>query len=76
MFITRPSNTGYRNIQITHGIAPIVMNDIFRKRSMPSNTRNFSGFETKNIETVHYGLETIVYLDWKTWEFLSQKVKD
>ena len=29
---------------------------------MSYNTRNSSGFETRNIKTAHYGLETIVYL--------------
>ena len=52
------------------------MNDIFRKRNMYDNTRNSSGFETRNIETVHYGSETIVYLGTKIRDFVPQKIKD
>ena len=51
--------------KVQHGIAPDIMNDIFRKRNITNKTRNSSGLETRNIKTVHYGSETIVYLGTK-----------
>ena len=38
-------------------------------------TRNSSVFKTRNIKTVHYGLKTTVYVDWKIWELVSQRWK-
>ena len=51
--------------KVQHGIGPDIMNDIFRKRNVSYNTRYskyHTGFEAKNIKTVHYGSETIAYL--------------
>ena len=51
------------------------MNEILDRRNMTYNIRNYSGFETT--KNVHYGSETIVYLNPKTWgDFVSQKIKD
>ena len=47
---------------VQHGIVHDIMNDIFRKRNVTYITKNSSGFETRNIKTVHYELETIAYL--------------
>ena len=53
------------------------MNEILDRRNMTYNIRNYSGFETTNIKNVHYGSETIVYLNPKTWgDFVPQKIKD
>ena len=53
------------------------MNDILDKRNMTYNTRNSSGFETRNIKNVRYGSETIAYLNPKTWgDLVPQKIKD
>ena len=41
--------------KVQHGISPDIMNDIFRKRNITYSTKNSSGFETRNIKTVHYG---------------------
>lgn len=41
-----------------------------------TKTRNSSVFKTRNIKTVHYGLKTTVYVDWKIWELVSQKMED
>ena len=41
--------------ELQYGIAPGIMNDVFRKRNITYSTRISSGFETRNIKTVHYG---------------------
>ena len=43
-------------------IVPNNMNDIFGERHMSYNTRNSSGFQTKNIKSFHYVLETMLHL--------------
>lgn len=47
--------------KLKHGIAPDIMNGIFRKRSTSSNTRNPSSFETRNFKTVYYESEKVAY---------------
>ena len=37
--------------ELQYGIAPGIMNDIFRKRNITYSTRISSGFETRNIKT-------------------------
>ena len=40
---------------IDHGLAPELMNDIFKKRNVTYNFRKNSTFETRNIKFVYYG---------------------
>ena len=46
------------------------------KETLPTNTRNSSGFEAKNMRTVHCGSETIAYLGPKILDLVPQKIKD
>lgn len=50
------------------------MTDIFRKWTKTYNSRNSTGFETRNIKTVHYGFEIIVPLH--PIRLAHQKIKD
>ena len=50
------------------------MIDIFRKWTKTYNSRNSTGFETRNIKTVHYGFEIIVPLH--PIRLAHQKIKD
>ena len=52
------------------------MNDIFRKKNTTYNTKNSSGFKTRNVKFVHYEFETIAYLGHKIWDRVPQKIKD
>ena len=61
--------------KLRHGIAPDIMNDIFRKRSTSSNTRNPSSFETRNFKTVYYELEKFTYLAPKIRKLAPQMTK-
>ena len=61
--------------KLRHGIAPDIMNDIFRKRSTSSNTRNPSSFETRNFKTVYYELEKVTYLAPKIRKLAPQMTK-
>ena len=46
------------------------------KETLPTNTRNSSGFEVKNMRTVHCGSETIAYLGPKILDLVPRKIKD
>ena len=61
--------------KVKYGIAPDIMNGIFRKRHTSGNTRNPSSFETRNIKTVYYGSETVAYLASKIRKRAPQMTK-
>ena len=61
--------------KVPHGLAPELMNDIFKKRNVTYNFRKKSTFETRNIESVYYGSETS-FLDPKIWKRLPSNIKD
>ena len=62
--------------KVQHGIAPGIMNDLFRKRNMSYNIRNSSRLETDNTKTVHYRSEAIAYLGAQIWDLVLHKIKD
>ena len=74
----------HRNLQVLatelykvhHGLVPELMNDIFKKRNVTYNFRKNSTFETRNINSIYYGSETISFLDAKIWERLPSNIKD
>ena len=74
----------HRNLQVLatelykvhHGLAPELMNNIFKKRNVTYNFRKNSTFETRNIKSVYYGFETISFLGPKIWELLPSNNKD
>ena len=74
----------HRNLQVLatelykvhHGLAPELMNDIFKKRNVTYNFRKNSTFETRNIKSVYYGSETISFLGPKIWELLPSNIKN
>ena len=74
----------HRNLQVLatelykvrHGLAPELINDIFKKRNVTYNFRKNSTFETRNIKSVYYGSETISFIGPKIWDFLPNNNKD
>ena len=62
--------------KVHHGLAPELMNDIFKKRNVTYNFRKNSTFETRNIKSVYYGSETISFIGPKIWELLPSNIKD
>ena len=53
-----------------------LLNDISEKKDVAHSFRNNSTFETKNIKSVYYGLETISFLRPKIWELLPSNITD
>ena len=74
----------HRNLQVLatelykvhNGLAPELMNNIFKKRNVTYYFRNISTFETRNIKPVYYGSETISFVGPKIWELLPCSIKD
>ena len=74
----------HRNLQVLaresykvdHGLAPELMNNIFKKRNVTYNFRKNSTFETRNINSVYYGSQTISFLGPEVWELLPSNIKD
>ena len=74
----------HRNLQVLatelykvhHGLAAEPMNDIFKIRNVTYNFTKNSTFETKNIKSVYYGLETVSFICLKIWELLPSNMKD
>ena len=44
------------------GIAPVIMNDVFRIRKNDYNTRKADEFQSHCVKAVHYGTETVSFL--------------
>ena len=82
--IDKSVTTHRRNLQVLatelykvrHGLAPKLMNDIFKKRNVTYNFRKNSTFEIRNIKSIYYGSETISFLDPKMWKLLPSNFKD
>ena len=57
------------------GIAPVIMNDVFRIRRNDYNTRKADEFQSHCVKTVHYGTETVSVLGPKLWSVLPNEYK-
>ena len=51
------------------------MQDIFETKSNYYNTRNAPTFSSRNIKTVRYGFQTILYMARKIWDLVPKKKK-
>ena len=63
--------------KVHHGLAPKVMNGIFKKIVMTYNFKSNSTFETRNIKSIYYGSETInnIFLAPKIWKLWLINIK-
>ena len=70
----------HRNLQVLAteiykwktGIAPAIMNDIFKERHIKYSLRQFNGMEVNNVRTVNYGTETIRYRAPQIWSIVPE----
>ena len=61
--------------KIVNGIAPPIMNSLLTFHLNQHNFRNFQELSTKKRNTVNYGLETVTYRGFMTWEKLPSEYK-
>ena len=62
--------------KVHHGLAPELMNNIFKKINLTYYFRNNSTFETRSTKSVYYGSETIFFVGPIIWELLPSNIKD
>ena len=73
----------YRNIQVLcteifkvkNNLSPDVMNNVFKFKKIEYNIRRKTTFESQNIRTEHFGIETLSYLGSKIWEQVPEDIK-
>ena len=73
----------YRNIQllcieifkVRHQLSPDIMNNVFKFKQSMYNLRRKTIFESSNIRTEHFGIETLSYLGSKIWEQVPEEIK-
>ena len=74
----------HRNIQILateiykfmHNLSPKIMGEVFKLNDSKRNLRVGPSFASKNIRTVHYGLQSISYLAPRIWILVPKIVKE
>ena len=57
------------------GIAPAIMNDVFRIRKSDYNTQKADQLQSHCVKTVHYGTGTVSFLGLKLWSILPNEYK-
>ena len=74
----------HRNIQILateiykfmHNLSPQIMSGVFKLNDSKHNLRVDPTFASKNIRTVHYGLQSICYLAPRIWTLVPKNIKE
>ena len=62
--------------KVKNGIAPDIMNDIFELQNPSYNLRSSCNqFRRENVQTVHYGIQSVRYLGPKIWELVPNDIK-
>ena len=51
------------------------MNNVFKFKKIEYNIRRKTTFESQNIRTEHFGIETLSYLGSKIWEQVPEDIK-
>ena len=62
--------------KVVNGVAPLLMNHLFRLHCNTHSIRNFLEFFTENRKTVNYGTETVLYRAPFLWANLHSKYKN
>ena len=62
--------------KVKNNLSPSFMKTIFPLSNNPYHLRNRQIYETENIRTVSYGIETISYRGPKTWALVPDKIKN
>ena len=73
-----------RNVQVLatemykvyHNLAPLIMSEVFPRRTMKYNLRGNSNFSTRNMHSVHYGTDSLSHLGPKIWNLIPNNIKE
>ena len=61
--------------KVSNGLAPEITNNVFQINPSVYNLRN-SEFKTENVNTVHYGTESLSFLGPKIWKLVPLEIKN
>ena len=61
---------------VKHRIAPKIMGELFNEANVPYNLRQDVSFQSYNVKTVLYGIETLSYLGPKIWNLVPFDIRD
>ena len=61
--------------KVKNKLSPILVQDLFKEHRMLYNLRNEKLWESDNIKTDIYGLETVSYRGPKIWDTLPENIK-
>ena len=65
-----------RNIQVKSGLSPVIMNDIFQlDKNSSYKLRSGNHLQRTNIQTVHFGSESIKKLGTRIWDLIPTEIK-
>ena len=56
-------------------MAPEVLNEIFRNRTLSRNLRRNSSFHVRQVHSVYHGTELLSFLTPKIWELVPENMK-
>ena len=59
-----------------HNLSPKIMGEVFKLNDSKHNLRVDAPFASKNIRTVHYGLQSIGYLAPRIWILIPKNIKE
>ena len=61
--------------QVKNNLAPEIISEVFQMKTNSVNLRN-STFVRKNVNTVHYGTDSLTFLGPQIWNKLPNELKD
>ena len=59
-----------------HNLSPLIMSDIFPRRTIQYNLRGNQDFSTRNVHSVRYGTDSLSYLGPKICELIPNDIKE
>ena len=59
-----------------NGLNPVIMEDVFKFKNLPYNSRNTETLNRSNVNSVKYGTEAITSLSAKIWRILPNDHKE
>ena len=59
-----------------NGLSPDIMSDIFKLRENTYNLRNFHIFESQNLRTKKFGLDSIAYRANQLWKNVPEEIRN
>ena len=59
-----------------HNLSPLIMSDIFPRRTIQYNLRGNKDFSSRNMHSVRYGTDSLSHLGPKIWELIPTDIKE